>query len=196
MLSLWIIQALRIAFSQQKISLKSGLNFIASACLIIGAVGFFGSGLSASGGLNFLPKTFEWPIGEADGAIINPDGTIIVPHEPSGRIQIYNKSLEYQRGWSIETGGGSFKLQPAENGNFFIYTARGDYKYLYDIHGSLLKAEKYQGDYPKDSSASCRVSIPTPFYLKVFTHPFASWFVAAIGMGLLYITGFGRSRKT
>jgi hypothetical protein len=54
----------------------------------------------------------------------------------------------------------------------------------------------YSGSYPKDSPELVSVSIPTPVYLQVYTHPFASWFVAAFGMLLLFFTGEARGKKT
>jgi len=77
----------------------------------------------------------------------------------------------------------------------YIFTARGDLKYHYDLNGKLLSSQKYTGAYPKDSPELVSVSIPTPVYLQVFTHPFASWFVAAFGMFLLFITGEARGQK-
>ncbi len=194
MLGVWIIQALRLAFSQKEFTWKSALNFIASACLIVGAVGFFGSALSATAGLGTSPS-FEWPIGSTDKALEYPNGNIVVPHEPSGRVQIYDKSLQFIRGWSVKASGGSFKLFPAENSTFYMFTARGDMKYHYDLNGKLLSSEKYSGSYPADSTELVSISIPTPLYLQVFTHPFASWFVAAFGMFLLFITGEARGQK-
>jgi hypothetical protein len=194
MLAVWVIQAIRLTFSQKGFTWKSALNFLASACLIIGAVGFFGSALSSTAGLG-ASQSFEWPIGATDKALKYPDGSIVVPHEPSGRVQIYDKSLQFVRGLPVKASGGSFKLFPAENSTFYIFTARGDIKYHYDLNGNLLSSQKYTGAYPKDSSELVGVSIPTPMYLQVFTHPFASWFVAAFGMFLLFITGEARGQK-
>ena len=196
MLLVWIAQAVRIAFSQKNFTAKAILNFVASACLVIGATGFFGSALSATGGLNWLPESFEWPVGRAQGALAMPDGSLIVPHEPSGRIQIYNGDLSFQRGWFIDAHGGAFRLSPADGNTFYVFTARGDHKYLYDMHGSLFSRGTYPGaDYSKAEHAGQVVDIPTPFYLMVFAHPFASWLVAAIGVALLFLTGEARRGK-
>jgi len=190
MLLVWIAQAVRIAFPQKSFTAKAILNFVASAFLVVGATGFFGSALSATGGLNWLPESFEWPVGSAQGALAKPDGTIIVPHEPSGRIQIYDGDLSFQRGWFIDAHGGAFRLSPADGNTFYVFTARGNHKYLYDVHGSLLSCGTYPGgDYSKAEHTGEVVDIPTPFYLMVFVHPLASWLVAAIGMVLLFLTG-------
>ena len=121
MLTVWILQAVVVALSVKSFTWKAGLNFIASACLVIGALGFFGSALSATGGLSWLPSTFEWPIGGAENVLITSDGTHIVPHTASGRIQIYDKDLNFLRGWNIDAGGGTFILVPAGDNDFYIY---------------------------------------------------------------------------
>jgi len=193
MLLVWITQAMRIALSQKGFTSKAILNFVASGCLAVGATGFFGSALSATGGLDWLPESFEWPVGKVQAALTGPDGMIIVPHVPSGRIQIYDRNLSFQRGWFIDAHGGTFRISPADGNTFHVFTARGDHKYLYDMHGSLLSTDTYPGgDYSKTEHIGEEVDIPTPFYLMVFVHPFASWFVAAIGMALLFLTGEAR----
>lgn len=193
-LGIWFIQAVRLILSQKGLTWKTIMNFLASACLIIGAVGFFGSALSSTAGLG-SSQSFEWPIGNTDAALKYPDGSIVVPHEPSGRVQIYDQSLQFIRGWAISAEGGSFKLIPAEKSTFYIFTARCDMKYHYDLNGNLISSQKYSGSYPKDSPELVSVSIPTPLYLQVFIHPIASWFVGAFGMLLLFFTGEARGKK-
>lgn len=200
MLLVWIVQAARIALSQRHyFTWKAILNFVASGCLVIGATGFFGSALSATGGLKWLPESFEWPIGIASGVLTTPDGSVIVPHIPSGRIQIYNKDLSFRKGWFVDAGGGTFKILPSDGKDFYVITARGNHKYLYSINGCLLSHEIYQaGGYSRIPRTGGSVLIPTPFCLMVFVHPFASWVVAAIGMLLLFLTGEihrGENRK-
>jgi hypothetical protein len=179
MLAVFIITAGRSMLSQKGFNRKSILNFLASACIIIGAMGFFGSSLSSS--LDGL-TSFEWPVGSTNAALRYSDGSIVVPHEPSARVQIYDRSLHFIRGWSVDAGGGSFKLFPAENNTFYLFTARGKKKLHYDLNGNMLSSQSYAGSYPEDRSELVSVSIPTPFYLLVFTHPIAAWFVVAFGI--------------
>ncbi len=191
-LILFIAAAVKILISQKGFTWRSVLNYLASACLIIGAVGFCGSMLSLA---NFprLPHSFEWPIGSTDSALICRDGKIVVPHTPSGRVQIYDQSLKFIRGWHVDAGLGSFKLFPANEHGFYIYAGRNHMKYHYDLDGNLLLSQKYTGGYPKGGSAAT-VSIPTPFYLQVFTHPVRAVLAAMFGMFLLFITG-GKLKK-
>ncbi len=188
LLVVWIVQALFIVFKQKKFTWKSILNFIASACLIVGALGVFGTDLSANAGLAFS-KSFEWPIGSTSGAVELSDGMMIVPYEPAGRVQVYNQSLEFQRGWHIDAGGGVLKLVPADENSFYVYTLRNGMKYQYDTNGSLLSSEQYSESFSEVISPTINVSIPTPFYLMVFTNPLYSWVVGLIGFLLLLVTG-------
>jgi hypothetical protein len=179
MLAVFTIAAGRIVLSQKGFNRKSILNLIASACIIIGAMGFFGTSLSSSLD-GFI--SFEWPVGSTSAALVYPDGSIVVPHEPSGRVQIYDRSFHFIRGWSVNAGGGSFKLFPAKKNTFYLFTARRNQKFHYDLNGNILSAQNYSGSYPEDSPRLVRVSIPTPFYLWIFTHPIVSWFVGGFGI--------------
>ena len=81
------------------------------SCLFIavGAMGFLGSMLSAVGGLNWLPDSFEWPAGYVDGVVYTNNGIYIVPLTPSGRVQLYDAEWKFIRGWHVDAGGGTFK---------------------------------------------------------------------------------------
>ena len=74
--------------------------------LLIGVTGFLGAGFSSAGGLNWLPSSFEWPVGSVDGVVTTKDGLHVVPHTPSGRIQIYDSGWHFTRGWRVDAGGG------------------------------------------------------------------------------------------
>lgn len=78
----------------------------ASGFVVIGGLGFFGSALSAGGGLNWLPRSFEWPVGYTDGAVSTPTGMHIVPLTPSGRVQVYDANWTFVTGWFVDAGGG------------------------------------------------------------------------------------------
>jgi hypothetical protein len=181
MLTVFIITAGRSILSQQGFNRKSILNFLASVCIIIGAMGFFAPSLSSKN-LDGLTTSFEWPVGSTNDALRYPDGSIVVPHEPSSRVQIYDRSLHFIRGWSVDTRGGSFKLFPLKKNTFYLFSARGSQKFHYDLNGNMLSSQSYSGSYPENRSSLVRVSIPTPFYLLTFTHPIASWFVGAFGI--------------
>ena len=163
---------------------------IGGMLLAIGGLGFFGAAFSAVGGLNGLPPGFEWPIGHASGVIVTRNGDHVVPHAPSGRIQIYDRDWKFIRGWHIEAGGGAFHIRMTDDDQIEAVTARGRMRYHYSSEGALLSQEKFDSqNYPGFSDAGVSADVPTHWWLWVFTNPFHSWLVGAVGMILLAISG-------
>lgn len=161
---------------------KAILTGVACVLAIVGAVGFFGAAFSATGGLNWLPPTFEWPMGRASGVVTLTNGLHAVPHAPTGRLQIYDSDWHYVRGWRVDANGGVFRLRPAADGRIEVFTARGDRRLVYSTDGTLLYNEA-SGGYPPDVGET--TYIPTRPWLWVFTSPFYSWLSIAAGMIIL-----------
>lgn len=161
-------------------------SFFCSACYVICFIGFFGARLSALGGLDGLPKTFEWPIGTANEVLVLSDGTNVVPHIPSSRIQIYNKKLEFQKSWVIEAEGGDFKLYATEDGTFHIYVIETKKRYEYNTSSKLIATAKFQPiEMNELEYESKKVRIPTPIIFLVFGNAFASLAVGVLGIILM-----------
>jgi len=156
--------------------------------LAVGLAGFFGSALSAVGGLNWLRPSFEWPVGFASGVITTKDRTHIVPHTPSGRIQVYDADWRFLRGWHVDAGGGKFKLIPSDPYTFEVITARGQHHYVFNLDGRLDSSGTYSprsySEFPTPTEA---YFVPTALWLWPFSNPFISWGVGASGMVLLII---------
>lgn len=162
------------------------ISLAAGSCLAIGAIGFFGSALSAVGGLNWLPDSFEWPAGFCSGVVSTEDRYFIVPHEPSGRIQIYDSDWKFVRGWHVDGGGGALRVFVRNTNEIHVLAAR---KHLvYGLGGNMLSREDYSAAdiasraLPGEGKA---FNVPTPILLQVFSSPFYSWLVAMVGMVLI-----------
>jgi hypothetical protein len=154
--------------------------------VLIGATGFFGSGMSAVGFLR-LPNSFEWPAGNVCGVQTTSDGNRVVPLVPSGRVQIYDASWHFLRGWHVGGHGGDFKVECPAAGRIEVYTGRGKHHYSYTENGELVSATTYsEGEWPQDSAGSC-VVVPTSLLGWVFSSPFFSWAAAVIGIAALWI---------
>jgi hypothetical protein len=163
------------------------LAVFASFVLLVGAAGFFGSALSAAGGLNWLPPSFEWPVGYARGIVSLPDGRHVVPHTPSGRVQVYDPNWHYLRGWQVDARGGSFTLAPEGEDRIEVFTARANRRYTYALDGRLIASGNYApGAYPSGARGEAQV-VPTRLWLWTFTHPGLAWAATALGMGLLAV---------
>ncbi|HYV26318.1 MAG TPA: hypothetical protein VFA77_02210 [Candidatus Eisenbacteria bacterium] len=164
------------------------IRLLAATFICVGATGFFGTALIAIGGFKQLPSSFEWPIGRAEGVVLTKDSYFIVPHTPSGRVQIYDTNWKFLRGWNVDAGGGTFTLHITETNRIHVETARGHTHYVFDLSGKLLSSETYSLTaylaLPKEGHA---YSVPTPIWLWVFTSPFYSWLAAAAGLGLVIL---------
>jgi hypothetical protein len=194
-LAVWIFGALSTIYDSKKYPpIKAVLSILGGTFMFIGALGFFGTALAATGALNWLPLSFEWPIGHANGIATMPDGTHVVPHTPSNRIQIYDSNWRFLRGWFVDASAGTFKIKPLNQTKVQIITARGQMRYVYDLNGNLLSAETYRPLSFSDFSGSHESAIvPTPFYLYGFTHPGIAW---AIGVsGILLISASSKLQK-
>jgi len=161
---------------------------IASSFLVVGGAGFFGPALSAAGGFNWLPVPFEWPVGQVDGVITTPDGTHVVPHTPSGRVQVYDQDWRFVRGWLVDAGGGTFKLEFSGNDRLEVITARRSLRHTYTLGGDLIASVNYSpATYSSFTERSQRVAVPTRLWLLVFSSPFYSWVCILIGAGILLV---------
>mgnify|MGYP007059429708 CR=1 FL=1 len=176
--------------------LRRWLAVTASCLLAVGATGFFGSALSAVGGLNWLPASFEWPVGYVGGAVTTPQNLHVVPHTPSGRIQVYDADWTFRTGWHVDAGAGTFKLLSPSDGQIEVITARGERRIVFDLDGRLIAENTYRPkhyeDFPDPGESAV---VPTAPWLWVFAHPAVSWGVAAAGMAILIFTQKPARRK-
>jgi hypothetical protein len=154
------------------------ITFLFIPLAVVGVAGFFGAGVASAGGLDVL-EPFEWPIGRTSKAVQTPSGIFVVPHEPSGRIQLYDGQRRFIRGWRIESGGGMFTLQAPTDDQIAVFTARGNRHFVYDLHGRLLTSTTYDADVKPSPLARTAdhitLTIPTRWYLWPMTHPFGAW---------------------
>ena len=168
---------------------RSIFSIMGSLLLLYGIVGFFGSAISATGGLRWLSTDHEFPMGIVTNAIKDQNNNIFCPTNPYGRIQVYDKDFKYIRGWFVNAYGGSFRIRFTPGMNIQVATARQQKLYEFSPNGVLLSESTYApGDYSDFSSwPSQIVAVPTPIILWPMFHPFGSWGVAALGMIMLGI---------
>jgi hypothetical protein len=195
--SSWIILAAAGLFSaRRETGWKRLLDSVASVVLVVGGIGFFGSSLSAVGGLNWISRSFEWPVGYASGIVSTENGLHVVPHTPSGRVQVYDSNWNFVRGWQVDAGGGTFKLVASKDNHIDVMTARGSWHYVYTIEGDLLSKGTYHPRaYSSFPDNGISFFVPTPPWLLVFSHPFIAWGVAAAGIGMLAVADKKKRRE-
>lgn len=193
-----IVCAASIPFSAQRgQGWRRWLTGLASFLLVVGAAGFFGSALSAVGGLNWLPRSFEWPVGYASGVVSTAEGLHVVPHTSSGRIQVYDANWKFIIGWPVNASGGIFKLLVPGEDRIEVITARGSWQYVFDVRGRLISKSTYEPKtYSDFADLGESIVVPTSPWLWVFSSPFIAWVVLMTGMGVGGIAQKAGQRKT
>jgi len=180
--------------SKKDTGLRRWLTTIGWSFVAVGASGFFGMAFLVVGGHRWLPSNFEWPIGFADGILTMTNGIYVVPHTPTGRIQIYDANWKFQRGWFVDASAGTFKLRIESSNRIEMITARGQMRYVYGLDGTIVAGETYAPKNYGDFSSSAQAAfVPTHWWLWTFTGPFYSWGLVAVGGGLL--VGADRIKK-
>jgi len=187
-LAVWLFLAVsEVRSAMKQHSWSRAITFFGAAFIAIGAIGFFGSALAAMGAFNWLPSSFEWPVGHAHGVVSTKDHYFVVPHTPSGRVQLYDNNWKFLQGWNVDAGAGTFKLFITDTNHIHVVTARGQKHYAYDLDGHLLASATYPASgtgYSSFPSEGESYLVPTPVWLWVFSSPFFSWLAAAAGFGL------------
>lgn len=164
--------------------------------VLIGALGFFCTGFSALGGMNWLPKSFPWPVKYTWNATKANTDIYVVPIPPSGRIQLYDNNLKFIRGWPVEAFGGSFKINVSKENNINVYTSRGQRHYIFNLNGDLISQKIYTPKaYDSFYGGMVNLSLPVSPFLLVFTHPFYSWIIVVLGLIILIIADKYKIRK-
>ena len=171
---------------------RAPVRLLAGALGLMGAIGFFGAAFSAVGGLDWL-GSFEWPVGRASGVVTLLDGTHVVPHTPTGRIQLYDANRRFLRGWRIDASGGIFTPRVNAEQQIEIDTARGDLRLVYDAQGKLISRTQYD-----DGASASRLAapadartmvIPTAWYAWPLTSPFYAWLCVGAAIAIWAVLG-------
>ncbi len=176
-------------------TLKEWLAATGYVLVAVGGFGFFGTAFSSLGGFRWVSASFEWPVGFAHNIIDTTDGTHVVPvREAGGRLQIYSPAWVFIRGWYRDPNGTDFTVLPAESNKVEIIVRKGSMRYLFNLNGELICQSSYAPKKYMDFSDSGQsADVPTRWWLWMFTSPFHSWIILAIGGVLVLLT---TSKKT
>jgi len=90
-----------------------------------------------------VPKFFsnenEIPLGDIKGFVIDSKNNIYFGSGFYERVQVYNQDGEFIKNWKVDSHGGTYIIDIAENDNILITTARGDEQIEYDQNGNVIK---------------------------------------------------------
>lgn len=156
---------------------------------LIGMVGFFGMFLSVIGALDWLPRSFEWPVGRVTGVIELDEGVRAVPHTATNRVQLYDRDWRFLRGWRVDANGGVFTIQAGDNDTIEVFTARGQQHLVYNTLGEKIGTGDNWNSHPPFYGGGV-TWVPTPWWLWTFTHPLYSWLTLAAGMLLIFLLNY------
>jgi hypothetical protein len=168
-----------------------------SMLVAVGLIGFFAGHVAAVGGLNWLPASFEWPVGNVDGVVRTSDGLNIVPHQYASRIQVYDDEWRFRRGWQLDSGGGLLKLFVTDPFHVHAVTARGEWHYVFDLEGRVVSKQSYApASFDSFPDLGRAANVPTSPWGWVFSRPFYALFVGFVGMATLGLVQFFRPDET
>lgn len=155
------------------------------AVALYGSFAFFVQAAAASGGLSFLPPSLEFPVWRPDRAVRDATGRTIVGLVPSGRIQVYDASGRFERGWFVPASGGDFVIAPPLDGRIAVLTQRNVLRLVYDQRGTLLSQQaRERGAIVRGPSAELPSGIAAP----VVAWPLAS---PPLALGLAFAGALG-----
>ena len=127
------------------------LLFLARLLFAAGFLGFLFGAPCAMGLLNRLPNRVLLPLGELETVAIDTKGQIYCGAQFYNRIQVYDPTGKFLRGWFIKAGGGAFRLIIDDQNRLEVFTARGNRHYQFTEFGELVSSGTYD-----------RASIPWP----------------------------------
>ncbi len=146
-----------------------------------GTIAFFSTMLMALGALGFLSSS-EWPVGCVSGVLSDANGNLIAPHEPTDRIQIYDASHKFIRGWRVDSLGGFFKTRLTTDGNIEVFTVGGHKRFVYGLDGNVVISDTYEFEYDSiRPTSTLQVAFHTPVLLRPFADPHIATFLILLG---------------
>lgn len=160
------------------------VGFVGGILVAYGISAFCGLAFSAHGS---LPASFKWPVGRADQLIEVPDGRRIAVHQPSARIQVYDRDWKLLHAWVVHAGAGEFRAILLPDDKLVVWTVRDAQRYVFALDGTQIE----QTSYPLEQYQRLPVTagpgyVPTPILLWPFSSSFAAWSVVVVG-GLLLV---------
>ena len=173
-------------FGRFRATRPRALVFASCFLLFWGTIGGYTQLLSRSGGLNWLPRSWEWPVGSSDGVIAMPDGTHVVPQIGPGRVQVYDSHWKFLRGWAIGARGRDFKVIPTGPDRFDVFPYGSLWRETYRLSGDLVeRGTRPPGGYNGVPNMGQRYSFHTAPWLLVFAGSFPSLLTVGLGFGVL-----------
>ncbi|TCI04781.1 hypothetical protein EZV61_02075 [Corallincola luteus] len=169
------------------VSLASILLLVSGLSISLGSIGFFGSFIAADRGLNWLPSFIELPVGKTRNYRLIDNQYFVVPNTFFSRIHVYNKNLDFVRGWQVNTASKYFQIDSdASSENFNVVLDRGGNVRLYSFNtdGVLLNDAEVPSYSLEVLDDNKELKFTYGFGLGVFNSGFKAWFFIIFGTAL------------
>ncbi len=112
------------------------LKIISLTFFFIAGLNLFGPNLFKS--INIVQSTTELPLAHLRGIVVDQQGNIYLGSQFYGRIQMYDATGNFQKGWFIDTNGGLCRLKINEKNQLEVATARSNLHYIFDQNWNIL----------------------------------------------------------
>jgi hypothetical protein len=171
------------------------LRGLAAWLVAYGVVTLFAQILVVPWGMGLIGPEIEWPIGLSSRAVRDSQGRYIVPHPSSGRVQVYDADLRFERGWFVEDDAVIGKVRVADGDRVEVFTSRDRRRLLYSPDGTLLQQDTFEPQEYKDIATGPQfaVDVGTPWLLRPFAHPLYG--MGMMVLGALALAGLDRVEK-
>ena len=146
---------------------------IGGICLATGILGFLTGMFASFGALNWVPSSFEMPLGHLDDIAVDEYGNIYCALQFYSRVQVYDRDGRFLRGWPVNPPGGAFQIRAKTSGQIEITTVREDLsvftpegqliEYKEDVPGYWGEFEREADDYRRNQDGST-LSVKGPIY--------------------------------
>jgi len=101
------------------------------------ALSFYSGMLSPKSKSDFI----EMPLGNPCGIVVNEKGRIFIGSCFYSRIQVYEETGEFDKGWFVNAGGGDFRIRLSNDDLIEIAPLRRKCIWGYSAEGVLLRTE-------------------------------------------------------
>lgn len=132
-------ELLNLLLKSKFISDRQYINIVAWILMILGGLGWAGGIIFATGGGGDTSGSVEFPLGDLSGIAVDSLGRIYCNLGFYSQVQQYDKTGTFLKSWSINSGGGDFKIRLNDKDELEVITARTDSLLRYNSDGVLLE---------------------------------------------------------
>lgn len=115
------------------------LKIVAYILLIIGGIGWLGGFLLSLGRIGPISSFTELPLGDLSGVAVDSAGRIYCQLGFYSRIQQYDATGKFIKGWSVNAAGGAFKIRVNPQDELEAVTARTNMFYRFAPTGEVIE---------------------------------------------------------